>query len=356
MIQPILHSHHQKRGMTLVELMVAMLITAIILAGTFSLLKFGSAGYKKVTHASLETASLSLTKDLISNDLDLINRSLPISIGDGKNDNGWDIMSGLYTEWENHISYGRLFPSQANSGFPCDRIGFFINLPPERTKIYNGKNIAHVLYFTAVTSDTNVEALTKPDTKKERGYSKKLYRYFTPPDRVFQRLNMLNPSPIFVPPKGAESIPRGPNFTTQQVTDDDKGWHKEEPNASILSLVTMDVIQFEISLKGHIRDISNPQSNHNIQNFSTSVYNDEMSQVWVTDQVVPYHSLLASSSPQHASWFTTTSVSFTIKQCPQSIARTLTAEKWDLNSGNNTIPDRPNTPITTSVFSKTFLN
>jgi len=335
---------HREGGFTLTELIVSMVISTAILLAVFSLLQAGANGYKQVSSGLTETTNSRTAVELIQDDLDNIVLGLPISYGDGESDTGWNLVKGLYTLWDSSYSYGAYFPSESGNDFPCDRIGFFITISDEAAAAYNGKNIAHVLYFTAITKDVQNEDLSQDFSPTSMGYSRKLFRYFTPPDRVYERLNLITPTPSYGVSQGSAALPRGPNYTGSEVIEDDEGWTfpRDKPpvdvtleplSSAVLSLVANDVAQFKVSISSILKTLDGSLGNIVLEDFSSDYNTGDAIRAKFPDDTnnIPsdFHEVLESSTSLGTHHIIPSKIDFEIKVCPNTAARTLIASDWN---------------------------
>ncbi len=322
-------------GFTLTELLVSMAVSTIILLGVLSLLQVGANGYKQISNGISETSASRSATEWIQDDLGNIILQLPLSYGDGGADSGWDIAKGLYTTWEGHYSYGTYFPSEMNKGFPCDRLGFFILISKEEAESFDGKNIAHVLYFTAITKDTQSEDLSQDFSANNIGYSRKLFRYFTPPDRVFARLNLINPTQApETTPRGLAAIPRGASFIKGTPKNDDADWgFPSDLSPAVLSLVANNIAQFTINLSGKLISLDGSTTTQILESFSQNYKTVDALKAEFPSGAdnfpSNFHEVLKSNDTLGTHHFIPRKLDFQIKVCPKNSAQSLTAGQWD---------------------------
>lgn len=332
-----------RAGFTIMELLASGVIGMLIIFSLLTLLSSSLRGYKTLVSSGIGTSDTLLTAELLRSDLDLRYVDLPLSIGQGKGDEaqeyGWDFSKGCIIPWSSSVGYGAVFPSEVDSSFPSDRIGFFISLAEDVAEDYGGYNIAHVLYFTALTRDYDEldgqlrsEDLSQTSSPSDLGYSRKLFRYFTPPDRVYQRLRKIREreesgrDPL-------RALPRGPLYNTIPVLPDDHSftYPSSHVTPATLSVVAEGVAQFSVRVSGHL---NTPDSSIPV----TDVLSGYLGGVSLTEAEVDLSTtsldgLLSGAEPPHESRFHPTRLQFQIRLIPSSVIPSLQAQHWDLALG-----------------------
>ena len=300
---------HKKAGMTLLELMVSMIIGLLIVLSLFSVLHVGTVSYKATATQMRESKNAQGAFTLLRQDLSRRHHRLPLSLGQGKFDKGWDLVSGESKAWPLNTGYGVDFPSESLNSWASDRVGFYTLLPPELAIQYGGKNIAHVLYFTAVAHRNTPEVLETEMEPSALGYSRNLYRYYTPPDLVFERLNLDNEESI---------IPRGAN----SVSD-------EKDSAGILSLVADGIARFQVTLSARYNDGGSE--------LFISDLGELLAKGSITETSETLTSLLSKTEPLTPSPITLDTITFDLLVVPTPLAKRLRSNEWNILGVNQSI-------------------
>ena len=312
-------------GFTLVEVMVSILIGAFIITGVYTLLGTSADNYSKIASSVEEIGNVQSGIQILQRDIDSMIHSLPVSLSEGSINTSWDLVNGVYQELSSDIESAGLYPSESEIGFPNDRLGFFISLPDDLAVRY-GKDIAHVLYFTALTQNKFSEDLQIPGRLNTYGISRKLYRLFTPPDRVYERLKRLNPE--FSDYKAAASIPRGINLATG--SSDDVGWYEEEPSSAVFSLVAGWVSQFDVKV-GYV--LEGKRTSEVFESFSDNV--DSLSDLSLSQLigVRSLHEVLQADALLGSERVVPVKLSFVFRVCPPEFIGRLKGSDWNVALG-----------------------
>ncbi len=306
-------------GFTLLEVMVSCVIAFMVFGLVYRFVQLSRKGYEDVAHQAHQTANARTAFDILRQDLRHYRVDLPMTLGNGKESAGWAFVNQGYANWT--AGYGSLCSSQEEVGFPNDRIGFFIDVSERAADKYEGRSIAHVLYFTAITQDGGREDLTPASSEEQLGYSRKLYRLYTPPDRVFERLKLLNP----VIGHGDFALPRGPFHLTATVKPDDAEWGIIASPA-ILSLVATEVAQFSVTLRGEtFGETGMPR-----------FVEDLSAELPGTEAATNVHSLLLSGGDRDYQ-LTPSVIKVDLRLCPVGKAVTLSVRDWKTKVGERFI-------------------
>ena len=294
-------------GVTLVELLLSMMIGSIIILTAFSLLGTGVDQYQRIISQSLDVGHTSHASRLIRRDLDRRHRGLPISLGKGQNGAGIDLVAHFHRKWTLSDLQTSGLIKESLHGYPNDQIGFFINLPSSLSAQYGGFDLAHVLYVTALTPNSAPENLSTPTNPIALGYSRRLFRIFTPPGQVYALLNKIQS-------EGLASLPRGYTLKDQ-----------------VVSIVAERIALFQVEGTGTL--IS--QASHSpivIQNCLDDI--SLLSPSLFSGSPLAWHQLLEAPPLSMPKGFRLTQLAFTLKVCPKKMAPTLTVEDWNTMTGD----------------------
>jgi len=228
-------------GFTLMEVLVSCLVMSILMFSVFGIVGVMTQKYDQLNAATEVSSSARAGLDIISMDLERMVTDKPICYSSGKTEQGYCFANAGYINWS--AGYGTHIPSEAVGEFPSDRLGFFIRISEEEAEKYDGYALAHVLYFRAFSPISYPHSVAPMNPDVEQRAKPRLYRLYTPPDRVHERLKLLDPEAG----KGDEALPRGPNYLTGGVIPDDHDWGLDA-NLATLSLVTSNVAQFTLEL------------------------------------------------------------------------------------------------------------
>lgn len=323
-----------KPGMTLTELLVSLTISSMIILTVFTLLGASTESYLQLSTGSRKNTTTDLARQVIKEDLEHLIPTLPISLSDGLSQQGWDFTLGMYDRWVPPYHYAASFPAETEVGFssefPSDSLGFFIKLPTDLAQhtLNHGKDIAHVLYFTCLTKDSEGEALPTTIPPQSLGYSRKLFRLFTPASSenpahlsvVYRRLHRIQT-------EGAAALPHG-------VID-----YTGNPAEGILSVLSPNVAQFNIRVSANL---THPDT-------SAQPLPDLMAALRVTDTdssllhtallsgdgmvtsspALTLHHLLTTGHPPNIPTLTLQRLTVLLRTISGSQASTLTAHDWN---------------------------
>lgn len=299
-------------GFTLSEVLVSILISTIIIAFIITFLRLGIGSYQGASAYVIESKNARVALDILHNDLKRISSDLPLSIMNGNENRGGDFIKGYVFQWPVHLSDGELLPDQ-RSMFPSDRIGFFIKLSDGCSSQYGGKNIAHVLYFTAFTSDLHVEEISRQSLIDQDAFTPKLYRHFTPPDRVYERLTL-------IPQKGGHAVPRGENDAISELLT-----QKESFGVPVTSLVAANVVQFKVNFSATLEaEIMSQDPKYASEYTQISRFFQKNT----GEEVPSLHDVLSASTVSHYPRISLSKVQFQLGLCPTNKVPTLTRRDW----------------------------
>lgn len=301
-------------GFTWIEVLVACSITVILMLVVGSLVPLSLDSYNSVTDHSRETENGRTALDLLSRDLERIALDYPVTWGEGVSGNGMAFVKGGACAWD--AGFGVNCPEETGRPLPNDRLGFFLITPASQE--VNGMTLAHVLYFTALTKNSGGEELLPANSDTERGYGRKLYRLYTPPDRVFARLKELDPSRGV----GDGAIPKGPNYLGASVFADDLGWVDPEVSPAVLSLVADNVAQFSVALAGRYES-------GGVVSYLKGMSEGGPSEGRYASSI---HAMLMGEELDFA--FSLNSLELGLKACPSAYGSTRTVDQWESMENN----------------------
>jgi len=300
---------HNLAGMTLVELMVSMVIGMIVLMALFGVFRLGAESYQATVAQTQESMNAQDSLRMIRQDWARRSARLPLSLGVGARDQGWDLITGSIREWSiDSRGYGVDYEKESDKSWPSDRLGFYLVLSDELSQLYGGKNIAHVWYFTAMAHCDAPEVLVSAsDALEGRGFVRNLYRYYTPPDLVFDLLNQGQVSDL-------EIIPRGPGEN------------------GVLSLVGCGVAQFTVALTAQYIVEGGSQVVEGLGDFLSNAVDSKF--VMGTGGL---HEVLSQTPSETVEGVVPEMIEVNVSVIPRRFIKTLRFDDWDTIVGTESL-------------------